>query len=99
MLRGQVPKLASLAAGLELSAQQLAYCHYNTSATNCSRLAPLLPVSKQSVHVHLLSAGESAWERVDAEVAVGMAGRAAGARDQPRSCTSRAGEHTTDVAR
>eukprot|EP01045_Picozoa_sp_COSAG04_P037580 COSAG04_NODE_9664_length_842_cov_1.056528_2_plen_84_part_01 len=44
-LCGQVPKLAALAAGLELTAQQLAYCQHNTSATNCSRLPPLLPVS------------------------------------------------------
>ncbi len=58
-LCGQVPKLAALAAGLELTAQQLAYCQHNTSATNCSRLPPLLPVSKQPVHVHLLLAGES----------------------------------------
>ena len=39
-----MPKLAALAAGLELTAQQLAYCQHNASATNCSRLPPLLPV-------------------------------------------------------
>ena len=46
LLWGQVPKLAALAAGLEATAQQLAYCQHNTSATNCSRLPPLLPVKK-----------------------------------------------------
>ena len=39
-----MPKLAALAAGLELTAQQLAYCQHNASAANCSRLPPLLPV-------------------------------------------------------
>ena len=51
VLCGQVPKLAALAAGLETTAQQLAYCQHNASATNCSRLPPLLPVSKQLAYI------------------------------------------------